>query len=115
MVQITGTESEVFFNKQAPSASLVFEAKTVPFHSRLNHAVREVVCYEYLWYGLIITYYATFFQDSVNKLFQDKTPGKSVVIKSLSATWLKLRYHSDVKLNCQIKYLKYVVIALILC
>ena len=37
---------------------------------------------------LIITYYATFFQDSV-KLYQDKAPGKSdFVIKDLSAPWL---------------------------
>ena len=41
---ITGTESEVFFNKHAPSASLLFETETVPFHSRLNDNIWEVVC-----------------------------------------------------------------------
>ena len=39
----TVTESEAFLNKHAPSAFLVFEDETVPFHSRLNHAVREVI------------------------------------------------------------------------
>ena len=62
----------------------------VLFHSRLNHAMWEVVRLEFLWYGLIITYYTTFFQDSVNKLFQEKAPGKSdFVIKNLIATWLR--------------------------
>ena len=37
-------ESEVFLNKHAPSAFLFFEAKTVPFKSRLDNDVREVVC-----------------------------------------------------------------------
>ena len=39
-----GTESEVFLNKHAPSASLHFEAKTMPFQSRLNDDMQEVVC-----------------------------------------------------------------------
>ena len=37
------TESETFLNKHVPSASLLFEYETVPFHSRLNHAVQEVI------------------------------------------------------------------------
>ena len=37
------TESEVFLSKHAPSAFLFFEAKTVPFQSRLDNDVREVV------------------------------------------------------------------------
>ena len=42
----------------------------------------------FYWYSLIISYYATFFQDSVNKLLQDKAPGKSdFVINHLSTTW----------------------------
>ena len=36
------TGSEVFLNKHALSASLLFEDETVLFHSRLNHAMREV-------------------------------------------------------------------------
>ena len=39
-----GTESEVFLNKHAPSASMLFEAETVPFQSRLNNDMQEVVC-----------------------------------------------------------------------
>ena len=38
------TESEVFLNKHAPSAFLFFEAETVPFQSRLDNDVQEVVC-----------------------------------------------------------------------
>ena len=84
------TESEVPLNKYVPSTSLLFEVKTLPFHSRLNHAMQEVAWQKFLWYGLKITYYATFFQDSVNKLFQDKVLGKSdFAIKNLSATWLR--------------------------
>ena len=41
--QNIATESEVFLNKHAPSASPLFEEKIVPFHLRLNHAVWEVV------------------------------------------------------------------------
>ena len=67
-----GTESEVFLVEHVPSASLLFEPKTVPFHSRL-----------------IMIYYATFSKGSVNKLFQDKAPRKSdFVIKNLSTTKL---------------------------
>ena len=62
----------------------------------------------------------SFLQDSV-KLFKDRFPRKSnFVIKNVSA-WLRewgnwiIRSYSDVKLNCRIKYLKYVVIALMLC
>ena len=59
-----------------PVHFLFFEAETVAFQSRLDSDVQEVVCLEFLWYGLIITYYSTFFQDSV-KVFQNKTPEKS--------------------------------------
>ena len=37
------TESEVFLNKHGPSASLLFEDETALSHSRLNHAVWEVI------------------------------------------------------------------------
>ena len=39
-----GTESEVFLNKHAPSASLLFEAETKLFQSRLNDDVQEIIC-----------------------------------------------------------------------
>ena len=39
-----GTESEVFLNKHASSASLLFKAEIVPFQSRLNDDAGEVVC-----------------------------------------------------------------------
>ena len=39
-----GTKIEVFLNKHAPSASLLFEAKTLLFQSRLNDYVQEIVC-----------------------------------------------------------------------
>ena len=81
---ITGTESEVFLNKHAPSAFLLFEANNVQFQSRLNNNM-WFVCLEMLWYSLVATYFAAFFQDSV-RLFQDKSPGKSYfATKSLIA------------------------------
>ena len=43
IAKITGSESAVFLNKHAPSASLLFEVDTVPFQSRLNNDVWEVV------------------------------------------------------------------------
>ena len=39
-----GTESEVFLNKHAPSASLLSEAETMLFQSRLNDEVQEISC-----------------------------------------------------------------------
>ena len=85
---ITETESEVFLNKHALSAFCFLRLRLL-FKSRLNDDVGEVVCWEFLWYGLIIAYYATFFHDSV-KLFQEKALGKSVfVIKNLNAPWLR--------------------------
>ena len=39
-----GTESEVFLNKHAPSASLLSEAETMSFQSRPNDDVQEVIC-----------------------------------------------------------------------
>ena len=41
--QNIATESEVFLNKHGPSASLLLEDETALSHSRLNHAVREVI------------------------------------------------------------------------
>ena len=80
-----GTESEVFLNKHAPSASLLFETEIVTFQSRLNDDVKEIVCSEFLWYGLISTYFVAFFQNSA-KLYQDKSPGKrDFIIKNLIA------------------------------
>ena len=67
--QNIATESEVFLNKHSPSASLLFEDETALSHSRLNHAVWEVIYQEFLWYGLIITYYTSHFQHFVKKLF----------------------------------------------
>ena len=66
--QITGTERELLLNKHAPKASLLFEPKTVPFQSRINDDIREVHCWEFWWYGLIITYYATSLQESVDQV-----------------------------------------------
>ena len=40
--QNIATESGAFLNI-APSASLLFEDETLSFHSKLNHAVREVI------------------------------------------------------------------------
>ena len=39
-----GTESEVFLNEHGLSASLLFEAETVVFQSRLNDDVQEIIC-----------------------------------------------------------------------
>ena len=45
IVLITGTENEqVFLNKYAPCASLLFEAEILPFQWSLNYDVWEVVC-----------------------------------------------------------------------
>ena len=38
-----GTESEAFLSKHAPSALLLFEAETMPFQSRLNNDIQEIV------------------------------------------------------------------------
>ena len=43
-----GNESEVFLNKHAINASLLFQVKTVPYQSRRNDEMRAVVCCEFL-------------------------------------------------------------------
>ena len=82
-----GTESEVFLDKHAPSASLPFEAKTVLIQSWLNNDMWEVVCYEFLWYGLLLPISPPFVRILLN-YFMTNSPGKSdFVIKSLIVPW----------------------------
>ena len=44
------TEKEVFLNKHAPSASLLFEAETILFWSRLKEWHKRSCLLKILWY-----------------------------------------------------------------
>ena len=65
------TESEVFLNKHAHSTSLLLECESVPFQSRLNDGMQEVVYQEFLWYGLFVAFsLTTVYPTMVGEKFQ---------------------------------------------
>ena len=67
-------------------------------------------------YGAIITYYTSLFRILSKIYFRTRPQEKVVLATPRIANW-RIKFHSDIKLNCRIKYLKYlkhVVIALTL-